>query len=502
MIMRLKQNPNALTIVRMHQRLKRLPTVNTLVVLLTSVSLLLAACSNFNLSANVPVSDPMPPAPVNATSVYNGCAKPSSAAPAHAYYVDPVRGSMTNDGSQSHPWSTLEAVAKGGKLTSIVKPGDAVYLRDGNHGNVIFKNVVNTDFITIAADQGQTPVLKQLYVLGVGKWNFQGLTVEGAKDPNVADLVDIVNSSDVIFNQGTVRAQADTSAWTKQDWRDKAPLGLIAGNDSCLAVTNSNVANIRRGIAVQSDRVLVAGNTIERSSGDGIDYDPGVGIQISDNVIRNSVDACEPPPGVKPSTVCTHQDGIQGQFIYNDPSRLGQDVVIARNQIFAVTRSDLKFLATALQGITSFDGNWKNVTIINNIALINAYHAITVGGADGGLVANNTVFNTDPTRNAWIAVGSTHQGYVSRNVTVRNNIANQIQVKADANLNVVVDHNLATTDPGSVVRSFDVVNSIFDVHLKAGSPAIAAGTSSLAPVTDLEGVTRADPFDLGAYVYR
>jgi len=250
-----------------------------------------------------------------------------------------------------------------------------------------------------------------------------------------------------------------------------------------------------------ADKALVSGNTIDTFSFDGIDYLPGDGIQIVGNTIKNSVDSCEPPPNVPPATVCPHQDGIQGQFIYNDPSKLGQNVLIARNRIVVQSRPDLKFPSGGLQGITAFDGNWKNVTIVNNTAIINAYHAITMGGATNGLIANNTVLNTNPTRNAWIVVGGTHQGFTSSNVTVRNNIANQIKNTTDAATNLVVDHNLATKDPSAVFTAFDPSQAVFDLHLKIGSPAIGAGSAERAPVTDIEGKKRSVPLDEGAYAY-
>jgi len=42
---------------------------------------------------------------------------------------------------------------------------------------------------------------------------------------------------------------------------------------------------------------------------------------------------------------------------------------------------------------------------------------------------------------------------------------------------------------------------VFDLHLKAGSPAIGAGTTTDAPATDVTGAARVPPIDAGAYVY-
>lgn len=48
-------------------------------------------------------------------------------------------------------------------------------------------------------------------------------------------------------------------------------------------------------------------------------------------------------------------------------------------------------------------------------------------------------------------------------------------------------------------RLADGALASFDAHLRAGSPAIDAGTSAGAPLTDFDGYLRSDPPDLGAY---
>ena len=44
----------------------------------------------------------------------------------------------------------------------------------------------------------------------------------------------------------------------------------------------------------------------------------------------------------------------------------------------------------------------------------------------------------------------------------------------------------------------------FDLHLRAGSPAIDAGSATLAPSSDRDGIGRPQGagFDLGAYEFR
>ncbi len=44
------------------------------------------------------------------------CALGATEARAEDFYVDPVVGSMSNDGSQEHPWRTLEEVLDSGLI--------------------------------------------------------------------------------------------------------------------------------------------------------------------------------------------------------------------------------------------------------------------------------------------------------------------------------------------------------------------------------------------------
>jgi len=56
--------------------------------------------------------------------------RPSSFAA--AYYLDPASGSLSNPGTVSEPWPSLEAVAAAGK---IFVAGDELILRPGFHGS-------------------------------------------------------------------------------------------------------------------------------------------------------------------------------------------------------------------------------------------------------------------------------------------------------------------------------------------------------------------------------
>ena len=139
---------------------------------------------------------------VAALTVPNGCATPTTHPQHHVFYVDPLNGSMSNDGSAAHPWKTLAEVLDGNQkliasqtysgnytkgdinlyATNVlgpIKPGDVIYLKSGDHGDVLVSHAVNDEFITVQAAPGHTPILHSLVVSGAAKWMFAGLKVLG-----------------------------------------------------------------------------------------------------------------------------------------------------------------------------------------------------------------------------------------------------------------------------------------------------------------------------------
>jgi len=55
---------------------------------------------------------------------------------AHAaeFFVDPVAGSTSGDGSASQPWLTVEGVVQAGHFGKTIHAGDTVWLKTGYHG--------------------------------------------------------------------------------------------------------------------------------------------------------------------------------------------------------------------------------------------------------------------------------------------------------------------------------------------------------------------------------
>jgi parallel beta-helix repeat protein len=462
---------------------------------------------------------------VNAATIAEGCAAPNAAARRNTFYVDPAKGSMSNDGSAARPWSTLaEVLDSKRKLVATpsapIKPGDIIYLNSGDHGNVQIAGAVNSDFITVQAAPGQTPALRSLRVNGSSKWMFAGLKVQGAGDGSSNSLPgsgliefgrvsSLGPTSDIVFSGNSVSTADDSSRWTDIDWVKKPFITGLTTSAVCVTISGNHFFNLRNAISLEADRSLIAENKIDNFGNDAIQV-VGSNLTIRSNTIRD---------GRNSKSETLHPDGIQG---WSKPGTTNKNVVIDGNIIIKTGDT----LVTAMQGISIFDGKWDGLTISNNVVVTNHWHGIAVYGVTNAKIINNTVVAYDPVKYpTWITVQNAKDGTPSQNVVVRNNIASQLTynetgVTADHN---IVARNIAATVSGktasvskpgtygnrnrvdpNIYGTFILVDNTkgaYDLRLKANSIAVGAGNPDLAPATDILGKPRTRPIDIGAYAH-
>ncbi len=443
---------------------------------------------------------------VHPVEVLEGCATPSISPSAHTFYVDPVKGDMKNDGSSASPWRTVEEVIKAGLIATqrytqpyqagaalvpenakgVVKAGDLIYLRSGEHGALNLFGAVNTDFITIAAEEGQTPVVSNVRLGGASKWIIKGLTVQNTK----VRLVDFVfhgfqgPTDNIVFERNRVLSQPDVSAWTAQDWVKDGALYGIFSQATCVTIRDNELRNIRNGMGISGDRTLIEGNVIDNFGDDGIDI-AASRLALRGNRITNNHKL---PDG-------NHNDGIQG---WTTNGAINRDVVIDGNLVIQSTDPALPF-AGDMQGISVFDGKWENFQVTNNVVIANAWHGITISGMHGAIITNNTVVGNKPSITTWISVGNMKKdvgGAPPENVVVNNNIATRFSF---AKWGVDAHHNLTVGDPEDLFVTFDIAHARYDLHLSPKSRARGAGSPEYAPPTDISGQPRMSPIDAGAF---
>ena len=517
--------------------------------------------------------------PVRAAQVYKGCNVPSATF-RHTWYIDPVHGKTQaagGDGSQAHPWNSMKAVA-GTKISGIfgpdvgytqpllssvtegrgggtgpIQPGDTIELMSGDYGDVTIGDfnspVTNSDFVVVEAAPGQTPVFDTLTITRTNKWVFNAIKVQSllGTNGNTQALVTLRDqgpsfpTTDIILENMQISSADSTAGWSKAQWIAQARFGFSAvgsagngtngePNTSCISLAGSHIQNVRTGAILAANNLMFTNNVVDHFGDDGIDYAAN-NLAITHNTMHDNLDLADG----------NHEDAMQGQ---NGPLPAGvgfnafSNILIDSNLILRQTDPNNPF-PTYLQGIDAFDEDWTNMTITNNVVVTSACSGIAFSSIHNSLIANNTVVDDGAGRApgciASVSVGgATHQGPLSSNTVVRNNLASQVDID-NRNIGVEADHNVGmfSTGPalawyvngtvqffsrpgpymnGNIIDAggakseflnFNPSTLTYTVILKSGAPAVGAGTAAGAPTVDILGIPRtgSNYTTAGAYAY-
>ena len=457
--------------------------------------------------------------PAHAQQVYHDCATPPSTF-RNVWYIDPVNGKTQaagGNGSQAHPWNSLEAVAAAvtgypypllttapyrhanatdtaavfaaGPAAGPIKPGDEILLMSGNYGNVGIcqynTEISNSSFVTVAAAPGQTPVLTALGLCSTSMWAFDGLKVQSLEAAavgtsflvGVADQGASLPASNIVFENMTISSQDDVSGWTQAQWVANARNGFDAQSSAggvdtkCISMTGSHISNVRFGAALAADSTLFSGNEIDHFGDDGIDY-AASDLSITKNYIHDNLDIGDG----------NHPDAMQG-VIGRLPAGVAvnnfEAIVIDSNTVIRQTDPNLAFPG-GLQGIDAFNSNWTYLWVTNNVVITSACWGIAFSSVHGGLIANNTVVSdgllaTSGGCSPAVSVGDkTAGGSSSDDVTVINNLANVISVY-NLDPGVTAGHNVGMATAGPVFSWY--VNGVAKFY---GSPGTYGNANIIA----------------------
>jgi len=422
-----------------------------------------------------------------------GAAVAPVSALARDLHVEPATGTMAGDGSAAMPWRTLEEVVDAARFTDgTIVGGDRVLLGTGYHGELVISGGGQDTPIEIAPAEGASPTLRRVQLRNTHGWTVRGLSIS----PSYADpyekvtMIDLdgASTTDVVIEGNEAFSERDVSAWTADDWVNRASSGIsVDGPDN--VVSGNHLLNVRFGISVTGARALVRSNHVENFSADGLrglgDYDVFENNLVANSYADDDVDA-------------NHDDGFQSWSVGPGGVGTGEVVgVVLRGNVFiGYTDPDQPFRGT-LQGIGCFDGFFTDWVIENNVVATDHWHGITLLGARGAHIVNNTVLDLNAERPGppWIQIGAHKDGTASENCVVRNNLVTDLDVMSGTGM--VEDHNLVMTNPAS----FFVDVTTHDFHLVPGAAAIDVGSAELAPAIDREGVPRpiGSAVDIGAY---
>ncbi|MFP4164325.1 MAG: choice-of-anchor Q domain-containing protein [Chitinispirillaceae bacterium] len=433
---------------------------------------------------------------------------------AATFYVDPQNGSISRDGTEDSPWSTLKEVFDSSKIESYkyeskpavegapmimknenapVKAGDTLLLRDGFHGKVYASEYYNKDYITVMAQPGHTPTLSSVELRSGCKWVLSGLKVSPEFDPEYEKKTLIQFSShgwtgesfDCIVENCSAYSVDDISSWSADDWNDYSCSALSLPGDEMVA-RNNHFRNINFGISVTGDSCLVENNTIKNFSGDGLRGIGDYGV-YQYNTVKNCYDVN-----------ANHDDGFQSWSVGEDGVGTGvvKGIVLRGNTIINYEDSDQPHRGT-LQGIGCFDGMFEDWIVENNVIMVDHWHGITLSGAKNCRIVNNTVvdLNSDRPGPPWVRIGNHKNGTASTGCVIRNNLTTSI----NADEGVTADHNIVTENYDDFFIDYD--NG--DLRLKPDCAAIDSGSADLAPDSDRTGSSRIvnNRIDIGAYEF-
>ncbi|HVP99459.1 MAG TPA: right-handed parallel beta-helix repeat-containing protein [Roseiarcus sp.] len=513
-----------------------------------------------------------------APPVFPGCAEPPEK-PNQIFWFDAVGGDdARGDGSEANPWKTIQSLFAEGpwgaprlstapyphtdpatgiralspNAAAPVKPGDWVYLKDGDYGRLNIgswgRAVTNSDFVTIAAAPGAHPVVSQIAIQEAHKWRVSGLKLQSQASTERTPALFYVTPgatsvSDIVLDGADLASVDDAAVWTTQaEWVANARTGVWisgGGKTTCFSIVRNHLHNVRFGALLAGDRTLFEGNEIDHLGDDGID--------VSANhvwVLKNREhDFQQLGDGV-------HVDMVQGQVSGSAgaPSKF-EDIKINYNFLIRQLDRNLAFPSGA-QGVDAYNGDWTDVEIVGNVIVTSACWGVSWGSTHNGLFAHNTiafdgapigVANKEgkPVCKPQLAIGTATHEYKQGgdHVIAINNIApavTRLSVGAGPFVAVgnVAESQYLYTDlatgkqvwqhkrgvwPGdnivlesplsTVFRTFDPANFAYDLRPKPGAVASRAGVPMPQnvidrlhlPERDIDGQRFGAPPNVGAY---
>jgi hypothetical protein len=431
------------------------------------------------------------------------------------YYCDPVHGLPTNPGTQAAPWRRLEEVFAANKVFA---DGDIIHLLSGNHGSPVIGGGIPSGNRTILGEPGAAPVLKTLrFAAGATRWTVDGVLVspeeaDGSFIAGVLVQFDTGATNNVLrSSQLRYAPDAIAATWANASWLSNSGTAImVMGHDN--QILGNQLRNVHNGIMVERTSTAGEGGIGSIVRNNRIDHfwEDAYRGKVSDctfeyNMAVNSYAVV--PPGTESDP--PHRDMFQS--FRGDGSFTSIDRVVLRGNVF-IARQGQRYTVVpfqynghyTIQGLSAFDGPYGNWTIENNVIMVEVGLAMGLYGMSNSTIANNTVVPNPLATDSLIRVtdekagtASPTSGKPSNNDLIINNLVHGLDINAVTNRTESNNLVLARTD----YTTYFVNYAAGDLHLRAGSPAINAGTMANAPTIDADQALRVAPFDVGAYEF-
>ncbi len=399
------------------------------------------------------------------------------------YYVDPG-GSNLADGSSGSPWQTLQFAAES------VGAGDSVVVRPGTYTGFDLRTSGTLgspiEFFAqpgVLINQDNPKTSDGINLEGVSHVIIDGFSVTGASRAGVRSVGPWNGGALGFAEFVTVR---NVHAYDNGKW------GIFTGfvHDLLIEQNETSGSVLEHGIYVSNsgDRPTVRKNLVWGNNGNGIhmnaDVDSGLDGIITDALISDNVIYDNGTAGGSG----INMDGVQNSRVVNN--------LLYNNHATGIAL----FRQDGAEGAKN--NEVLNNTVINSTA---GRWALTIGnGSTDNTVMNNIFYSEHSFRGAMDVSIDSMSGLLSDYNALEDRFTTD---GGDSTiLNFAEWQSQTGQDAHSVtVVPFDLFEDIAaaDYHLKAGSPAIDSGTSTLAPLVDLEGGARpaGTGFDIGAYEF-
>ena len=419
-------------------------------------------------------------------------------------YLDPVNGSLNNDGSINAPLPSLQSVLASDK---VFEDDVHIVLREGFHGKISLKDLNPQTKLTFIAYENEVPIFSELEISHSTKLVFEGITVDGSFSNLTRDNFMVrsdVHSQILSFNKMKIQSAKDSSTWRKADWYAHSIGGMdMRGQE--ISITNSLITNVYHAVSLRGNRAYYAHNIIDNFAGDGI---RGLG---DDSIYEyNTVRDCY----IDDYNI-QHDDGFQafrtaqdGNYKIKNVTLRGNKILLFEDPITDFVR-DNNLIGTLMQGLIITDGHADSWLVENNLIVSAQYHGISLYGATRCRVQNNTVIShpdlpKDKAPRIYLddqkKSGQTHSN--TENV-IRNNITTTLTTWTfDASSKVENNIDIVESKVANFTNHF-LDYAGHDFHLKQSSLAVDAGINTDLSEYDLDEKARVyhNAVDLGAYEY-
>ncbi len=412
------------------------------------------------------------------------------------YFSSSQGGGIEADGSELHPWASLEMLAAQGQIPV----SGTLCLMNGHHGQPQIHSLVSAPSLTIRAVNQHEAVVSALNFTSVSNLTLSGIKVDGSSiidsqaDERQSFLVTgDIDTSAVTLDDVLVQSAQSCELWDQEDWVYLVRSGIdFRGTD--IVIRDTEIRNTYHALLVRGDRAWVERTLIDNFGGDGI---RGLGSDSTYawNTVRDAyIDEYD----------IQHDDAFQAYELEGDPKI--SNVTIRNNRfiLFAdpltafVLDNDL--VATLMQGVIITDGYADGWVVENNLIVNAQEHGISLYGGRHCRVQNNTVVAHPvfaQSSGPWIRISDqTKTGQENFDNVIRNNLA-QMLTPWDYDASSLIEANIEI----SAAEDHFVDAAGLDFHLVADSAAVDTGVNADLTSLDIDGLPRVvgGAVDIGAF---